>query len=359
MPVLDGREAPHELPGPPTAAQAGQDVVTRLSGLAGHDADAARQRGPRQLLLRREQPFGVQTAPELLELGQQVALTGDAQAGDLEREAGRGGPGAGVVVAPTRHDDLRTVGERADPQLVEVLPPHRARQRAGRIAQLEPHLGPPGLEAEHLTEHLHAREPAQPVPQLRRIGPDGIRPREDRTGDAVRRVHCAHTLAGGQDASARWIDRVRSSVIVRRGGVRPLAPAEREQAGTPPWAMIVFADAGGAASRRGAPPLAADVPGWSSQPPPAPLTSRQFVPPHRSQARRHTPPMRPAGAQPERPAEVRRAGALTLSPPRGLRGTATAEPRLGRARGFGASGAHRPLLRDLLVVGLLGRTSGW
>src|ERR1043166_9342872 len=35
---------------------------------------------------------------------------------------------------------------------VPVLAPHRARERAGAVAQLEPHLGAPRLEAEHLAE---------------------------------------------------------------------------------------------------------------------------------------------------------------------------------------------------------------
>ena len=145
--------------------------------------------GREQRLLRLEQPFGVQPAAQLLELRQQVALAGHPQPRHREREPRRRRPRARVVVAAARDDDLRPVGQRPEPQLVEVLAPHRARQRAGGVAQLEPDLRPPRLEPEDLPEDLHAREPAQPLAQRRRVRPHGIGPGEDRAGDAVGRLH--------------------------------------------------------------------------------------------------------------------------------------------------------------------------
>ena len=127
-------------------------------------------------------PSACELAAQLLELGEQVALAGHAQPRDREGERRRRGPRARVVVAPARDDHLRAVGQRPEPQLVEVLAPHRARQRAGGVAQLEPHLRPPGLEPEHLAEHLHLREPAQPVAQRGRVLPDGERAGEVEPG---------------------------------------------------------------------------------------------------------------------------------------------------------------------------------
>ena len=77
--VLHRRERPHDPPGPAAAAQPGEHVVARLAALAGHDADAARERRPRQPLLRREQPLGVERAPQPVELREQVALARQPQ----------------------------------------------------------------------------------------------------------------------------------------------------------------------------------------------------------------------------------------------------------------------------------------
>ena len=77
--VLHRRERPHEPARPAAPAQPGEHVVARLAALAGDDADAARQRGPRQRLLRLEQALGVRAPAQLLELGEQVALAGDPQ----------------------------------------------------------------------------------------------------------------------------------------------------------------------------------------------------------------------------------------------------------------------------------------
>ena len=214
-------------PAQPRRRRPGQDVVARLAGLAGDDADAARQPRPRQRLLRREQALGVQPPPQLLELGQQVALAGHAQPRDRERERRRGGARAGVVVAAAGDDDLRAVGERAEPQLVEVLAPHRARQRAARVAQLEPHLRPPGLEPEHLAEHLDAREAAQPVAQRGRVLADRIRAGQERAGDAVGRSPRGGTLPARPAAS----DRGAAGAMRARRRPAPRRRAARRAAG--------------------------------------------------------------------------------------------------------------------------------
>ena len=86
-----GANAHTTRPRPAAAAQPGEHVVARLAALAGDDADRARQRRARQPLLRLEQALGVQRAAQPLELGQQVALAGQPQAGDREGELRRGG----------------------------------------------------------------------------------------------------------------------------------------------------------------------------------------------------------------------------------------------------------------------------
>ena len=65
----------------------------------------ARQRRARQALLRLEQPLGGERAAQPLELGEQVALAGDAQLGDREGERRRGRARAGVEVAAAGGDD--------------------------------------------------------------------------------------------------------------------------------------------------------------------------------------------------------------------------------------------------------------
>ena len=184
--VLHGRERPHHAPAPRAAAQAGDHVVACLAVLAADDADRARQGRAGEPALRLEQALGVQRAPQALELGQQVALAGDVQGGDVERERRRRGARARVVVAPAGRDDLHAVGQRLEPERVEVAPPHRARQRAGAVAQLEPHLRAAGLEAEHLAEHLHAREAAQALAQPGRVHAHRPRAGEVAAGDSGR-----------------------------------------------------------------------------------------------------------------------------------------------------------------------------
>ena len=158
------------------------------------------KRGRGSCFLRREQPLGVQPLAQLVELREQIPLAGDPQPRDRERERRRSGPRAGVVVAPTRHHDLRPVRERPDLELVEVLAPHRARQRAAGVAQLEPHLRAARLEPEHLAEDLDPREAAQAVLERRRVLADGERAREGGAGDAV---HRWLTLVAGVDGRLR------------------------------------------------------------------------------------------------------------------------------------------------------------
>ena len=55
-----GANAQTRRPAQPRRRSAGEHVVARLAALAGDDADRARQRRPRQRLLRREQALGVE-----------------------------------------------------------------------------------------------------------------------------------------------------------------------------------------------------------------------------------------------------------------------------------------------------------
>ena len=179
-----GANAHTTRPRQPRRSSAGQQVVARLAVLAAHHADRAREGRPVELLLVREQPFAVKRPAQLLELRQQVALAGDPEPRHGEREGGGGRARAGVVVAAAGRHDLHAVGQRAEPERVEVGPPHRARQRARAVAQLEPHLRAAGLEGDHLAEHLHAREAAQLVAQRGCIVADRPRAGERGAGDS-------------------------------------------------------------------------------------------------------------------------------------------------------------------------------
>ena len=136
--VLHRRERPHDAARPPAPLQPREHVAARSAALAGDHADAARQRRPRQALLRLEQPLAGQPPAQRVELGEQVTVACDPEAGDVERERRRRRTRAGVVVGAAGDDDLRAVGQRVgrQPQLVERVAPHRARQRARRVAQL-------------------------------------------------------------------------------------------------------------------------------------------------------------------------------------------------------------------------------
>ena len=79
MTVLHRRESPHEPSGPAAPAERGEHVVAGLARLARDDADRARERGERQLLLAREQALGVELLAQPVDLREQVALAGDAQ----------------------------------------------------------------------------------------------------------------------------------------------------------------------------------------------------------------------------------------------------------------------------------------
>ena len=151
-------------------------------------------------------------------------VTANENDGDAVREPG-------VVVAPARHDDLRAVRERADVELVEVLAPHRARQRAGGVAQLEPDLRAARLEPEHLAEDLHAREAAQAVLERGRVLADGERAREGGAGDAVGHA-IALTLVGAGGRCGRCVVRGREEQAgpVRTGGMQSRRVSGRARA---------------------------------------------------------------------------------------------------------------------------------
>ena len=199
--------------GPPSRGGAGRPATSSraLPDSPVDDADAARQRGPRQRLLRREQALGVQprgAAARAAPAGRPRRRR--AAASTAKENAGRGGARARVVVAPARDDHLRAVGQRARaraPRSPRATSSTAARRAASRSSNHT--FARPGLEAEHLAEHLHAREPAQPVAQRGRVVADRERAREDRAGDAVRR------FARRADGSRR-----RWTVLRRAGGGR-------------------------------------------------------------------------------------------------------------------------------------------
>ena len=166
--ILDGRECPHEAPGPAAPAQPGDDVVAGLSPLAGDHADGARQPRALEPLLGLEQPLGVQALAQALERHQQVALARETQLGDSEAERRRGGGASRVVVAAAADHDPHPVGE-CDVERVEVGAPHRARQRAVGVAQLEVDADSGRPQSPHLADQLHACEVLQPALELRGV----------------------------------------------------------------------------------------------------------------------------------------------------------------------------------------------
>ncbi len=112
------RAAPRGGPGPGASAQTIVPRQPRRSSPAsrsahggrvasGDDADRLRDRGAGEGLLRLQQPLGVEPAAGLVELGEQVALAGEADVVAAEAEAGRGGAAAGVVVGPAGDDRPR------------------------------------------------------------------------------------------------------------------------------------------------------------------------------------------------------------------------------------------------------------
>ena len=174
--VLDGRERPHQPPGPAAAAQPGEDVVAGLAPLAGDDADRPRQQRAGQPLLGLEQPVGVQPPAQALELHQQVALAGEPQLGDreAERRARRSRcPGSSHSRRRPRPASRRSADRRA----LEVVAPHRAGQRAAGVAQLEVDPRPGGAKAPHLADQLDARELRSRRLQLGGVGADRVRAR--------------------------------------------------------------------------------------------------------------------------------------------------------------------------------------
>ena len=156
------------VPAQPRRRRPASTSSRALPLLAGDDADRTRQRRARQALLGLEQAVGVQPARSRSSWSEQIALPGDPQLGDRERERRRGRRAARVVVAAAADHDLESVGER-DAERLEVSSPHRARQRAAGIAQLEVHARAARAEPPHLADQLDARELAQPALELGRV----------------------------------------------------------------------------------------------------------------------------------------------------------------------------------------------
>ena len=152
--VLDRCVGPDDRPAPAAALEPGEQVGAGGRGARGDDADRLRDRGPRQGGLGLEQALGLELSPRAVELGEQVALAGEPDVGGAERERGRGGLRAGVVVGAAGDHDLGAVLERAlgEPELVEVGVPDRARGGAVGVAELEVGRGARGAEVEDLAD---------------------------------------------------------------------------------------------------------------------------------------------------------------------------------------------------------------
>ena len=187
------------------------------SRLAGDHADALRQPRPRQLLLRREQPFGVEALAQLVELREQIALARDPQPRHRERERRRSGPRAGVVVAPTRHDDLRPVRQR--PDLAACRSPRATSSTAARRwrpgARTTPSPGPA------LNPNTSPKTWTRVKPRRRSLSAAAYWP----TGNGPVRVEpgCRpsrrSTLVGEADDAARRVSRVHRGGSVPTRGV--------------------------------------------------------------------------------------------------------------------------------------------
>ena len=179
--ILHGREPPDDPPGPAAAREARENVLAGLAVLRGHDPDRARQQRARQELLRRKQSLGVQPPAQALDPSQQIALAGDAQVGDREGEARRGGGAARVEVTASRDHHLHALhggcaGSGED--RLPVVQPHRARDRARGVAQLEVHACARGTQVDELSDELHAHERAQLSAQRRCVLADSIGSRQ-------------------------------------------------------------------------------------------------------------------------------------------------------------------------------------
>src|SRR5436190_571755 len=159
--------------------------------------------------------------PRALEPREQVALAGQPQLLDPEREARRGGGTAGVVVASAGGHHLHPVAQvvLGEPRAVEIVAPHRAGKAAVAVAQLEVDVGSAAeAHAARLAEHAHVGELAQALPQARGVAAD-----RERTWIAVYSRR-ARRSAGGKRIGGHGRSRV---------GLRPADPAMRASA---PWA---------------------------------------------------------------------------------------------------------------------------
>ena len=127
-----GAKAHTSRPAQPRRRSAGEHVVARLAALAGDDADASAAAAGRDRRFWGSNRPSARAPAQPLELGEQVALAGDAQAVTAKENDGDAVRAARVVVAAAGDDDLRAVGQRPgrEPQRLEVVAPHRARQRA-------------------------------------------------------------------------------------------------------------------------------------------------------------------------------------------------------------------------------------
>ena len=107
--VLHRRVAPHDPAVPGAALESREEIAPCGAALGRDHADRARKQRQRELLLRLEQPLRGELAPQAVELHQQVALAGEPQVDDTEREAGRSVRATRVVVGPAGGDHLHAV----------------------------------------------------------------------------------------------------------------------------------------------------------------------------------------------------------------------------------------------------------
>ena len=189
----------------------------------GDDADRLRQQRPVELLLRAEQAVGLELLAKRGEPGEQVALAGEAQVGDAERERGGRGGAARVVVEPAADHHAGAVDQHrvVEPEPVEVREPHRAGDRALGVAQLEVGGLPRLAKARDLAHDEHLRPLPEEPAQVLRVAADRERPGQ------VRVERLVVERRGVEELSDR--PRVARGAAISRGppGRRPSPPRPR------------------------------------------------------------------------------------------------------------------------------------
>src|SRR6185312_8978352 len=124
-----------------------------------------------------------------------------------EGEVRRAGAAAGIEVAAAGDDDLRALGERSgcEPETVEVLAPHRTRDGAALVAQLEVDARSREPDVARLAGQLDVGEAPQAVAQRRGVLAHAEGPGERGSGDACCCRGDGHpwTVRSGTDGQCR------------------------------------------------------------------------------------------------------------------------------------------------------------